>query len=170
MFSTVSLREEKLRQRFIPDVVLAIIWNWVHFNSTYKYDEKTKKMKQAMNNLVATRNDASSFKKTVSSFGVNLNDSGTDGVYIREDPKSADHCKLIGDLKERLTNNPEQKICILWMLAGHGVIYEARQCLLHNEYKEASGYYVPFKAEYWIRELAGQFKNSCHIVFFAACR
>ena len=113
-----------------------------------------------MNDLPATRNDSASFKQTVSSFGVDLKDSGKDGVYIREDPKTKDHHKLLADIKERLSSEPQQKICILWMLAGHGGVSDGIQCMVHNEYKEQTRWYVVFRAEYFIRAIATKFSNS----------
>ena len=38
MFRTQSLREETLNEKFVPDDWISIIWNWVEFNSTFKYD------------------------------------------------------------------------------------------------------------------------------------
>ena len=62
MFKTKSLREEILNEKFVPQDWLGIIWNWVEFNSTYKYDTTIGEVRQALLNLPATRNDAASFK------------------------------------------------------------------------------------------------------------
>ena len=99
MFKTLSLREEILNEKFVPDDWISIIWNWVEFNSTFKFDTTIGDARQALLNLPATRNDAASFKRTVKSFGVDLNDSGEDGIYVKEDPKTKDHHKLLRDLK-----------------------------------------------------------------------
>ena len=126
MFKTKSLREESLDEQFVPEEIYGIIWNWVKYDSTYKYDTTIGDARQALLDLHATRNDSESFKKTIQSFGVDLKDSGEDGVYAMEDPTTKDHHKLLRDLKSRLTRNPHRKTCMLWMLAGHGGVSEGQ--------------------------------------------
>ena len=155
---------------FDPDVKIAVIWNWVKYNSTYKYDITIGEARQALLDTPATRNDAGSFKKTMNSFEVDMKDNGEDGVYVKEDPTPKDHAKLLRDLKARFRNNPRKKHCILYCFAAHGGVSSGLQCLVHNEFDQRSRWYKLFRAEYFIRQMATKFKNTYQVVFFAACR
>ena len=84
----------------------------------------------------------------------------------------------LSDLEIRKTYEVERKkikqedaknILYVHVFAGHGVLFDGEQCLLVNEYDKRTKFYVKFKAETKIREMA-EYDNTYHITLFACCR
>ena len=55
-------------------------------------------------------------------------------------------------------------------MAGHGMIINAKQVLLLNQFNAYSGFYKFWGAEGDVRDIAESYRNSYSMVFFACCR
>ena len=66
--------------------------------------------------------------------------------------------------------NPEKKYAVLHEYAGHGMAVEGKQVVILNEFSRTRKFYRWFGVEQNVRDMARDYPNSFHLVFFASCR
>ena len=76
--------------------------------------------------------------------------------------------KVCKDINRRCRENPDKKLLIVFVLAGHGMQVGGQQVLLLNEFK--NGFYAWFAVEGTIRVRAEFYSNIYQIGIFACCR
>ena len=59
---------------------------------------------------------------------------------------------------------------VIFLFAGHGMLYEGRQVLLYNEFEKSTRFYKMFLAEQKLRSFAELYPNAYLIGIFACCR
>ena len=69
-----------------------------------------------------------------------------------------------------LRENPNEKILIVFILAGHGMQMAGKQVVLLNEFNRGTAFYKFWGIEGQIRATAELFPNSYQIGIFACCR
>ena len=92
------------------------------------------------------------------SYGVT--DRGPNDLYVMQDPDQKRIRKVKKSLLTVLKNNPEAKVLIVFVLAGHGMQVSGKQVVLLNEFNASSGFYKFWGIEEQIRSVAELFPNS----------
>ena len=89
---------------------------------------------------------------------------------LQNNPKLSSIIKATSNIKRRLSQHPDKKFLIFYVVAGHGVMIDGRVAVLVNEFKKSDTFYKIFGAEADIRKIATEFRNSYSIAWFACCR
>ena len=59
---------------------------------------------------------------------------------------------------------------VAWLFACHGMIFEASQVILLNNYNHETRWYEMWLAEQNVRAFAETYTNTYHVALFACCR
>ena len=122
-----------------------------------------------MSNLYQTKEDCKSFRECLLKYEVM--DSDIHNLY-EKDPSSKDVGRVFTGLSAKLMKSkrrvPMEKYLIFFLFATHGILFEGRQSILLNEFKD--NFYHQFAAEAKLRSWAGIFPHAYIISIFACCR
>ena len=99
-------------------------------------------------------------------------DCGPGDIYILdEDPTFDDKTEVIDSIKKRLSQYPNKKFQIVYVVVGHGMQdSQRRQVIPLNEFNERTRYYKMWPIENDIREIAEEYPNSHQTAFFSCGR
>ena len=76
----------------------------------------------------------------------------------------------MSNIKKRLNDNPDLNFLVLFIVAGHGMIFYGYQSLILNEFDKYTNFYKQWGLERDCRDLAKKFRNSYVMAVFACCR
>ena len=111
-----------------------------------------------MPDLPATKQDCLTLRVALEAYGIV--DRGPDNMYVMDDPNMKRVRAVKRSLMMMLKDNPDKKVLIVFILAGHGMQMSGKQVVLLNEFNADTGFYKFWGIEENIRALSELYPNS----------
>ena len=167
IFKLPTLAKQRRDEMFLPKnkIIVKI--------AADKYDNVMHmvkgQMKQRLKDITSVSFDVKEFDKTWKPLG-SIDNNGSEEVYNLMNPTFKEMGEARKGINSYLSDHKHEDTLVTYLIAGHGMEVEGKQCFVLNELDPKTHFYKFWNAEYWIRWLARKYPRSYHTVYFACCR